>query len=250
MSKIIETKTDLKETNIIQQEITKALKVTVIREIRTMADYELCGSKLRTLSGLMKQWEAARKKLVFHPQQAVKTIQEWFSTPMDRMREQKAAYTYLLRDYDAKLEAEREEEQRKLDAETERKRKKKEAQARAWEEKERKAREEADRLAKKGQKDKAAKLLKEADRAEEKAEERMEEAEEVEEFEVIKEKAPEGITFRKKYYGEVENFDLLPDEFKTVNQGLLNKAIQEKKGNIQIPGVKVLMQKITATRGI
>lgn len=47
-------------------------------------------------------------------------------------------------------------------------------------------------------------------------------------------------TIVESFKGEVENFALLPDEYKTVDQSKLDGVIKKFKGKIVIPGVKIV----------
>ena len=60
---------------------------------------------------------------------------------------------------------------------------------------------------------------------------------------------PKGVSYRDKYYAEVIDFKLLPDEFKLPNMSALDKILQATKGAIQIPGVKINIEKILSSRG-
>ena len=60
---------------------------------------------------------------------------------------------------------------------------------------------------------------------------------------------PRGVSYSAKYRGEVIEFKILPDEYKIVNQSALDRVLQATKGAIQIPGVKINVEKILSSRG-
>ena len=246
-AKVIETKTDLQETNVLQEVIETRLGAEVISEIHNHEEYGICVKCLKNLKNLMKQWEDKRKEIVFPLDLAKRKIQELFRGPADKMKERESLLKGKLADYDAKLEKKRLEEQRKLEAQAEKERQEKERQQREWENKERKKREEADKLAAEGREEEARKLREKADRDAAKAEERAEEAEAVVAPVIAKPEAPKGVSYRMKYTGEVVDFSILPDAYKVVNQGMLDRTISAQKGEIPIPGVKIIELKIVAS---
>ena len=60
---------------------------------------------------------------------------------------------------------------------------------------------------------------------------------------------PQGVHYTAKWYGDVTDFALLSDEYKIINQPMINKIIQATKGTISIPGVKARSEKIVNSRG-
>ena len=58
----------------------------------------------------------------------------------------------------------------------------------------------------------------------------------------------QGVSFKLQYKAVVEDFNLLPNEYKLPNQSALNKVANATKGSIKIPGVKFISEKILASR--
>lgn len=127
-------------------------------------------------------------------------------------------------------------------------------------EKERKAREEAERLrklaeaeAEKERKRLEAQMKKAEEKGKlEKVEELKAKVEEVVNTPIIvptvEVEKPKGISYREKWYAEVVDFKVLPDEYKIPNQQALDKVAQATKGTIQIPGVIFKKEQIVVAR--
>ncbi len=127
-------------------------------------------------------------------------------------------------------------------------------------EKERKAREEAERLrklaeaeAEKERKRLEAQMKKAEEKGKlEKVEELKAKVEEVVNTPIIvptvEVEKPKGISYREKWYAEVVDFKVLPDEYKIPNQQALDKVAQATKGTIQIPGVIFKKEQIVVSR--
>ncbi|MBW2646975.1 MAG: hypothetical protein JRE23_12540 [Deltaproteobacteria bacterium] len=248
MEKVIKTETDLKETDVLQEAIETRLEVAMTQEIRNHEEYNERVSYLKNLKSLMKQWEDSRKGMVKHLDAAKREIQDFFRGPATKMKDKEAFIKAKLVEYDAKIERERQEIQRKIDAEAEKERKEKRRQELAWEEKEKKKREAADKMAAEGKEEEARKMREQANKDAEKAAERAEQAENIVAPVVAKPEPLKGISYSMKYTGEVIDFALLPDGFKTVNQGMLDRTLQSQKGVIPIPGVKIIERKIVTSR--
>ena len=58
----------------------------------------------------------------------------------------------------------------------------------------------------------------------------------------------QGVSLKLQYKAVVEDFNLLPNEYKLPNQSALNKVANATKGSIKIPGVKFISEKILASR--
>lgn len=125
-------------------------------------------------------------------------------------------------------------------------------------EKERKAREEAERLrklaeaeAEKERKRLEAQMKKEKGKLE-KVEELKAKVEEIVNTPIIvptvEVEKPKGISYREKWYAEVVDFKVLPDEYKIPNQQALDKVAQATKGTIKIPGVIFKVKQIVVSR--
>lgn len=59
---------------------------------------------------------------------------------------------------------------------------------------------------------------------------------------------PKGISTRKTWKGKVLNKALVPDEYKIVDMGMVNKMAQASKGLIKIPGVEIYSEDIISSR--
>lgn len=132
--------------------------------------------------------------------------------------------------------------------------------AKYQEEKEKKAREEAEKLrklaeeqAEKERKKLEAQIQKAQEKGKiEKVEELIEKVQEIESNpivipEVVVQK-PSNISFKEKWTAKVIDFKSLPDEYKIPNQQALDKVAQATKGTIQIPGVVFEVEKIVVAR--
>lgn len=129
------------------------------------------------------------------------------------------------------------------------------------EEKERKAREEAERIrrlaeeeAEKQRKKLEAQIQKAQDKGKvEKVEELIEKKNEIENTPIIipnivPSKPADNISFKEIWKAVVVDFKELPDEYKIPNQQTLDRVAQATKGTVKIPGVVFEMQKIVVAR--
>ena len=64
----------------------------------------------------------------------------------------------------------------------------------------------------------------------------------------IKKPVAKGISFKTRWEVEVICQDLVPEKYKTINQGLLNSQANAFKGDIKIPGCVIRKEKSTNTR--
>ncbi len=153
----------------------------------------------------------------------------------------------------------RKEEQRKArekaEAEERRAREEKERQQREWEAKEKIKREEAEKLEAEGKAEEARKAREQADKAAEKAEERAQQAEEVHVPAPIVESKVEkqsGVASIEKWSFEVVKEELVPDEWKIVDEAGIGKIVRSMKDKAKvekmIPGIRVWSESSVSVR--
>lgn len=58
----------------------------------------------------------------------------------------------------------------------------------------------------------------------------------------------EGVRYRNKWTGQIENFIILPDQYKEPKQSAINSFAQMHKGQVAIPGVKFVCEKIQVNK--
>ncbi len=240
------------DTKVPKQAMNKATAILDnVKEIvvTNQAQYEYCANALKDVKTMSKTVDTERRKITVPIDVAKKAAQELFRKPKEALETAEKILKGAMIAYTDEQGRKRQEAQRKLDQEAEKKRLEKERQQREWEAKEREKREEAERLEAEGKEEEAAKARTEAEKAATKAEERVEEKEAVVAPVIAKEETSSGISYRMKYTGEVFNFEVLPDTYKIVNQGMLDKTIQAQKGVVPIPGVKIRTQKIVVAGG-
>jgi Xaa-Pro aminopeptidase len=191
--------------------------------LHTQADYLLAGELRSKLKGKIKRLEELRKSATVPLDTAKAIIMNWFK-PVAARAEQGIEYL------DELTIIYNEEQQRKA----------REAQAKADEEA-RKAREKAEA--------KAREL--EAQGKTEKAQAMQEKADSFV-APVIISTTPKvaGQAIKEVWYAEVTDFKALSDDYKLVNQSLLDKSAQASKGKLNIPGVVFKSRKIVSGRSI
>lgn len=213
----------VKSTEVLQL----ARKADVIVEDEKQAQY--ASEILSQIKKRYKELDEQRKSITKPIDEAKRQVMELFKAPMELLERAEKHLKNLILKYQEEKERKAREEAERLrkiaEAEAEKQRKKLEAQIQKAQEK--------------GKEDKVEELL--------------EKVQEIESTPIIvpditPSKPADNISFKEKWTAVVVDFKALPDEYKIPNQQALDKVAQATKGTIQIPGVKFEMQKIVVAR--
>lgn len=60
----------------------------------------------------------------------------------------------------------------------------------------------------------------------------------------VEKPATMGVSYRDQWVWSVISFSSVPDEFKSINEALLNRIVRQDKGATRIPGIEVSCKKI------
>lgn len=196
-------------------------------KISNQLDFDKAFELTKEIKSRGKKLDELRKSLTKPLDETKKRIMDLFRDPIDSLSKAETIVKGAMVEYTDEQERIRLEQERKL-------------------------REQAEREAEKQRQ----KLLDRAEKAEEKgkeekAEELREQAEEVAPVDITlasTTQAPQGASFRMQYTAEVVDFTALPDTYKIPDIKALNAIVQAKKGEISIPGVKIVSKKIMSVR--
>jgi len=195
--------------------------------INNQEDYELAAKIIKEVKSRLKELEEERKKITKPLDDGKKAVMDLFRKPLELLetaeRKLKAAMNKYVTEMERKAREEEERLRKLAEAEAEKERKRLEAQIKKAEEK--------------GKVDKVEEL---------KA--KQEEIIPITPVIMPQVENPKGVSYREKWYAEVIDFKLLPDEYKLPNQQALDKVAQATKGSLQIPGVIFKSEKITVIK--
>jgi hypothetical protein len=226
------------ETSAIEITTKAAAHVTTIldsikdMEIRTTEDHVNAGTLLKTVKDSYRLLEKRRKEVVDPINQLKSKIQGLFKPDLDKYVKAEKLLKGAILKYQQKQEQIRRAEQERIRKQTE-----------AQEEKRRKElREQAERAAQKGNQQKAA--------------EKLQQAEEYHKPVPILQETPkvDGIievkTWKARPANGAAEYDkkLIPEGFLLVNEKLLNEAARSTKGLVPIPGVEFYQESSITAR--
>lgn len=232
---------------------TKAMAVLV----RSPREYELAAADLKNIKAKYNELESRRVFLKEPVLEQGRRIDGFFKAPLQFLKDAEAAIKCAMLGY--------QEEERRLAAEEQRKQEEAARQAReAMEAKARAEREEADRIAaemkrkaqearERGDLASAATLRHEADQMVEASEEKavaiLDQAQLVVAPKVVAEvPVVQGVSTRTIWRARVVNAKLVPDEYKVVNEKMLQDFAKATKGNVSLPGVEFYPEQMLAQR--
>ena len=202
-------------------EADKALRAAEGIVIQDQSTYELAANVRKAVNAKAKELEGERKHIKEPIIEAGKRLDSLFKRPIDMCKKVIGICDQKMINYTDIQERKRKEEQDRLDRIAEKKRQELEAKAEA-------KREE-------GKEDKA-------ERYEEKA------AEVMAPVAAPRVEKAVGVHFTTRWYGEVTDKAMVPEEYKLVNQPMVDKLMQATKGSIPIPGVKAVSKKSVNSR--
>lgn len=191
--------------------------------LRNQADFIAVGDLRSQLKGKIKKLEELRKSVTVPMDTAKAIIMGWFK-PVTAKAEQGIEYLdELTINYTEEQNRKAREAQAKADQEARIAREKAEAKARE--------------LEAQGKTEKAQAMQEKADSFV---------------APIITPATPKvnGQAIKEMWYAEVTDFKALPDDYKIVNQSLLDKSAQASKGKLNIPGVVFKSRKIVSGRSI
>jgi len=203
-------------------EANQALRAAEGIVIQDQSTYELAANIRKAVNVKAKELESERKHIKEPIIEAGRRLDDLFKKPIDMCKKIINMCDQKMIHWTNKQEEIQRKEQEKLNRAAEKKRLELEAKA------------QANRDA--GNENKA-------DKYEEKA------AEVIAPVAAPRVEKPQGVHYTERFYGEVTDFKLLPDEYKIANQSMIDKIMQSTKGTLPIPGVKVYSKRIVNTRG-
>lgn len=217
--------------------------------ITNQVGYDKAAEVLQAIKGKIKLLDTLRKGITKPLDEAKKKVMDLFRTPLDTYADAESIVKKGMLTYSEEQERLRRIEQEKLEKKAEEDRKKKEAQEAEWRKKEEEKRKEAERLEREGKAEEAKKAREAADKASIKADERAMEGQNI----IAPTVAPKvakanGVHYVDKWYAEVIDKAVVPEDYKIVDMSKLNKVAQATKGELKIDGVIFKTEKILASR--
>lgn len=244
-------------TNAASERAKQALAAAEARAIITAEDYEVAAAELQAIKGKSREIDEQRKQLVKPIDLARRAVQDFFTPPLDWLSKAEAVLKSKLVAYQNEQDRLRREDQRKAE---EAARKERERLAELAREAERAAREKAaderrraEEAAAAGRAAEAAKLAARAAATETKAAEKaaaLDERAAAVVAPIIQREAPKvaGLQMRETWLFEVVDPSKVPAEYKIVDESRIGKVVRALKGDTQIAGVRVWMEKAPASR--
>jgi hypothetical protein len=210
-----------------EKEVDSMVDVGGYGIIRGSAEYVNAGTALKAIKSKIKEFDTLRKSITKPLDESKKRTMDMFNLPLEKLRAAEKNIKNEMITYSEKQEKKQRELQAKLRLEAD--------------EKARKERKRLETRAKKA----------EETGKEEKAEALREQAEEVVAEEAVVVAAPgkpPGVSYRDKWTAEVVDVKVLPREWMTPAQQVLDKFAQATKGTIAITGVKFHKEKVMSSR--
>jgi hypothetical protein len=195
-------------------------------EIKNQNDYEFGATLLKSVKGLAKIAESARKTITDPIDVARKAAMDLFRPVMESLESDEKIIKNKMLTYAAEQEKIRQEQERKLRIEAEEK-----------------ARKERERLEERARK--AAESGKAA-----KAEELQQAAAEVQAVAPVLAPRVEkviGVSTKTIWKARVKDIAIVPREYMVVDESALNKVAQATKGSLNIPGVEFYSEQVLAS---
>jgi len=253
---MIDPTTDEKSTQLARvasDTKTQALALAV----RTPREYEQVSTFLSQIKGKQKEIDGHRVYLKEPYLEGGRRVDEFFRAPLQFLREAEAEAKKKLLGYESEQKRIAAEEQRKLEEKARKEREALETKARTErEEADRKAaelRRQAEEARAANDKATAALLASQANKIEEKSEARALAAE-TKAAQVVAPKVEVyippvvGQSSRTIWKARVLDAKAVPDEYKIVDEAMLNKFVQATKGKIAVPGVEFYPEEVLAAR--
>jgi chromosome segregation ATPase len=237
-----------------------------IHPIESADDYELYGARIRDLRSAEKKLDEKRKDMTRPLDEAKRTVMDWFRAPIDRLQAARSQYEDRMREWDREQERLRREAQARAEeaARKERERLAKEAAEREAREREaaRKAREAAEARAKAEEAKGRAELAEARRRAAQEAEEARirQAAEQAEEARRLAELAPAvpvveaerpkvaGMHTRKAWKWRVTDEAKVPRQYLMLDTTKIGKVVRALGAEADIEGVEVYEDQSYVTR--
>jgi archaellum component FlaC len=196
--------------------------------ITNQNEYDRISEDLRTIKSRFKEIENQRKEITAPMDNAKKQVMDLFRKPLDLLEKAEKIIKSAMSEYTIAQEKAAEAERKRLQ-------------------------ELAEKAAEAERKKLQAKIEKaEATGNLAKVEELQTKKEEVTPipvpFVAPKIETPKGVSYKDKWTGEVIDINQVPREYLVANQSAIDKILQATKGTIQIPGVKIIYEKITVSR--
>lgn len=239
----------------VEAQSIKTRAVSVL--VRSPHEYELAAGERAAIKAKHREIEARRVHLKAPALEQCRRIDEFFREPLQFLKDAETAYGRAMLSYQDEERRAATEEQRKRDEEARQQREALEAKARAEraaadrEAAELRRKEEAARKA--GDLAAAVTLRSQSERLVEESEERAIEIESKAETVVAERIVAEvpvvqGVSTRTIWRARVVNAKLVPDEYKVVNDKMLQDTARATKGKVQIPGVEFYAEQKLAQR--
>lgn len=239
----------------VEAQSIKTRAVSVL--VRSPHEYELAAGERAAIKAKHKEIEARRVHLKAPALEQCRRIDEFFREPLQFLKDAENAYGRAMLAYQNEERRAAAEEQRKRDEEARQQREALEAKAKA-------EREAADReAAELRKKEEAARkagdlaaaviLRNQSERLVEESEERAIEIEYKAETVVAERIVAEvpvvqGVSTRTIWRARVLNAKLVPDEYKVVNEKMLQDFARATKGKVALPGVEFYAEQALAQR--
>ena len=190
--------------------------------IKTPEEYQVAMSALKTVNALLKSTDDTYEAKVKDIKAAVKRIQDHFKKPMEILAAMKITLKAKITIFDTYLEHERIKQQEALRL---------------------KAQQDAKKLA-----DRAVKA--EASGKAEKAQALQEQAAMVANNVPVVDNAikTEGAHYTKKYRYVIEDESKIPEVYWQLNEVMVGKQVRASEGKQIIPGIRIISEKVLATR--
>ena len=234
--------TDAKATHLVSV-ATEAREQALALVVRTPHEYEQVSEFRKSVKARYNEIEGYRTHLKEPFLEGGRRIDEFFRKPLQALKEAETSCKDRLLGYDNEQRRLAAEEQRRLDEKARKEREALEAKARAEREKADQAAAELRRQAEAASAAERVRLEAEARRVEERSEAKAQTME-TKAAQVV---APEvhasiplvaGQYIKTVWKARVVDKKAVPDEYKVVDQGMLDKMAQATKGAVPVPGVE------------
>ena len=247
---------DEKATHLAQV-ATETRQQAIALQVRTPREYEQVSEFRKTVKAKFNEIEGYRTYLKEPYLEGGRRVDEFFKPPLQALKEAEDKAKTVLLSYESEQRRIAAEEQRKLEEKARKEREALEAKAR---EERRKADEAAAELRRKEEEARKANDLAEAVRLRNQADKIVEKSEakavniESKASQVIAPKVEayippvQGQYSKTVWKARVLNKLAVPDEYKVVDQSMLDKMAQATKGAVKVPGVEFYSEQVMSGR--
>ena len=247
---------DEKATHLVQV-AAETRQQALALQVRTPREYEQVSDFRKSVKARFNEIEGYRTYLKEPYLEGGRRVDEFFKPPLQALKEAEDKAKTVLLGYEAEQRHIAAEEQRKLEAEARKKREALEAKARAEREK---ADAEAAELKRKANEARAANDLAESVRLRNQADKIVEKSEakasniESKAEQIVAQKVEayippvQGQYSRTVWKARIVDKKAVPEEYKIVDQSMLDKVAQAGKGQIPIAGVEFYSEQVMAGR--